>query len=112
MTDPPFGAKSGRRVLRQANSFFHEDAIAVPAAAGRRARRTATFEAWVRLDPQTTAAALSPCQLAGGKKVWWGEEPTGNRQYGGGAHLGTRKGPLPAPGAVGEARRRRRANSA
>ena len=30
--------------------------------------------------------------------MWWGEEPKGNREYGDGGNLGTRKGPLPAPG--------------
>jgi hypothetical protein len=95
MTDPPFGAKSGRRVLRQANSYFHEDAIqfrlrqvVVPA--------DGVFEAWVWLDPRHTPTALA-VQLGGGKKVWWGTEQSGGTRYSGG-NLGTRHGPLPAPG--------------
>jgi hypothetical protein len=95
LTDPAFGAKSGRRVLRQANSFFHEDIIqpqlrpfVVPA--------NGTFEAWVRLDPIHPPQALA-IQLGNGKKVWWGQEPTGESPYGGGGP-GTRHGPLPAPG--------------
>jgi hypothetical protein len=95
LTDPPFGAKSGRRVLRQANSFFHEDAIqfrlrpvVVPA--------NGLFEAWVRLDPRHTPTAVA-IQVGVGKKVWWGKEPAAETGYAGGA-LGTRKGPLPAPG--------------
>ena len=96
VADPPFGAKSGRRVLRQANTFFHEDAIqfrlrpVVVPAAGQ-------FEVWVRLDPKEPPSALAVV-FGGGKKVYWGAEPAGNREYGGGANLGTRKGPLPAPG--------------
>ena len=95
VADPAFGAKSGRRVLRQANSFFHEDAIqfrlrpvVVPA--------NGVIEAWVRLDPGRPPAALA-LQLAGGKKLWWGKEPSGELPYNSGP-LGTRKGPLPAPG--------------
>jgi hypothetical protein len=96
VTDPAFGAKSGRRVLRQANSFFHEDVIqfrlrpvVVPGQGN--------FEAWVRLDPNHPPTALA-IMLSGGKKIWWGKEPDGDSPYGGGGNLGTRKGPLPAPG--------------
>jgi hypothetical protein len=96
LADPPFGAKSGRRVLRQANTFFHEDLIqfrlrpVVVPANGR-------FEIWVRLDSKQPPTALA-ILFGGGKRVWWGEEPRGNREYGGGTNLGTRMGPLPAPG--------------
>jgi hypothetical protein len=96
LAGPPFGAKSGRRVLRQANTFFHEDSIqfrlrpVVVPAGGQ-------FEVWVRLDPKEPPSALA-LVFAGGKKLYWGAEPAGNREYGGGANLGTRKGPLPAPG--------------
>jgi len=96
LADPPFGAKSGRRVLRQANTFFHEDQIqfrlrpVVIPASGQ-------FEVWVRLDLRQPPTALAVA-FGGGKRVWWGEEPRGNREYGGGTNLGTRKGPLPAPG--------------
>jgi hypothetical protein len=95
VTDPAFGARSGRRVLRQANAFFHQDEIqlrlrpcVVPAQG--------TFTAWVRLDPGHPSTALA-LQVNQGAKVWWGAEPTAQTPYAGGAR-GTRKGPLPAPG--------------
>jgi hypothetical protein len=94
--DPTYGARSGRRVLRQANTFFHEDAIQFrlrPVVAPANGQ----FEVWVRLDPHQPPTALAVV-LGRGKKLWWGEEPRGNREYGGGGNLGTRKGPLPAPG--------------
>ncbi|HET6573465.1 MAG TPA: DUF1549 domain-containing protein, partial [Fimbriiglobus sp.] len=93
VADPAFGAKSGRRVLRQANSYFHEDAVTfrlrpfvVP--------ENGVFVAWVRLDPAHPPGALAVD--AGKGKVWWGTEPE-DSPYGGGK-MGTRKGPLPAPG--------------
>jgi hypothetical protein len=95
VADPAFGARSGRRVLRQANTFFHQDIIqlrlrlcVVPAQG--------TFTAWVRLDPShpPTAVAL---QVNNGPKVWWGAEPTAETPYTEGAR-GKRQGPLPAPG--------------
>src|SRR5262249_15057495 len=55
------------------------------------------FEAWVYLDPKQPPTALA-VQLAGGKKVWWGKEPTTDSPYAGGG-LGTHVGALPAPGA-------------
>ncbi|MCI0704990.1 MAG: PSD1 and planctomycete cytochrome C domain-containing protein [Planctomycetia bacterium] len=95
VTDPSFGAKSGRRVLRQANTYFHEDAIGFPhrpvVVPG-----DGVFEAWVYLDPKQAPSALA-IQFAGGKKVWWGKEPTADSPYAGGG-LGTRVGPLPEPG--------------
>jgi hypothetical protein len=95
VADPASGARSGRRVLRQANTFSHQDAIqfrlrqcVVPAHG--------TFTAWVRLDPRHPPTALA-LQVNNGPKVWWGAEPTAQTPYVGGAR-GTRKGPLPAPG--------------
>ena len=95
MTDPSFGAKSGRRVLRQANTFFHQDTIdfrgrpvVVP---GKGA-----FEAWVYLDPKQPPTALA-VQVAGGQKVWWGTAPAADAHPG--VNLGTRLGNLPAAGA-------------
>jgi hypothetical protein len=95
VTDPAFGARSGRRVLRQANAFFHQDEIrlrlrpyVVPAHG--------TFTAWVRLDPGHPPSALA-FQVNNGPKVWWGAEPAAQTPYAGGER-GTRKGPLPAPG--------------
>jgi hypothetical protein len=82
-------------VLRQANSFFHQDLIqfrlrqgAVPAHG--------TLTAWVRLDPGHPPTALA-LQLNNGSKVWWGAAPSAESAYAGGER-GTRKGPLPAPG--------------
>jgi hypothetical protein len=95
VTDPAFKAKSGRRVLRQANSFFHQDAISfrvrpvvVPA--------DGTFEAWVYIDPLHPPAAVT-VQLAGGKRVAWGQDAGDNTGYGGGK-IGTPRGPLPKAG--------------
>lgn len=95
VNDPPFKAKSGRRVLRQANTFFHQDAIefrggpvVVPGKG--------TFEAWVYLDPRQPPSAIA-IQFAGGKKVWWGKEPTADSPYAGG-NLGTRLGERPKLG--------------
>lgn len=95
VTDPPFKARSGRRVLRQANSFFHQDAIqfkeriiVVPAKG--------EFSAWVYLDPHKPPTAIS-VQFGGGKKVWWGSEVKAGTGYSGGAP-GNRVGPLPKLG--------------
>jgi hypothetical protein len=95
VSDPAFGAKSGRRVLRQANSFFHEDSIQfransviVPTAA--------KFQSWVYLDAKQPPNAMV-LQFAGGKKVWWGEQPTATSPYAG-RNLGTRIGDLPKVG--------------
>ncbi|HEX4614144.1 MAG TPA: DUF1553 domain-containing protein, partial [Urbifossiella sp.] len=95
VTDPPFGAKSGRRALRQANSFFHEDVVnfrirpvVVP--------ENGSLEAWVYLDPLRTPAAVT-IQLAGGKRVAWGKDAGDNTGYGGGK-IGTPRGPLPKAG--------------
>jgi hypothetical protein len=95
VADPAFGAKSGRRVLRQANSYFHEDTFQLrlrPAVVPG----NGVFEVWVRLDPKNTPRAVAVA-LSGAKKVWWGAEPTNTSTYGGGK-LGTRRGPLPTPG--------------
>lgn len=93
VTDPPFGAKSGRRVLRQANTFFHQDTIEFrsrPFFSPLNGR----FEAWVYLDPKQPPSAIA-VQVAGGKKVWWGKEPTADSPYGGGGSLGTRISAFP-----------------
>lgn len=96
VADPVFGAKSGRRVLRQANTFFHQDAIDLRTAV--RVPNAARLEAWVYLDPKQPPGAVA-VQFGGGKKVWWGGEPTALNRYTGGASLGTRIGPLPKAGA-------------
>jgi hypothetical protein len=95
LADPAFGAKSGRRVLRQVNSFFHEDTFAFqlrPVVVPSKA----TLEAWVRLDPGSPAAAVA-MKAAEGGRVWWGKEPPAMGMYGGG-QLGTHKGALPSLG--------------
>jgi hypothetical protein len=95
VTDPAFGARSGRRVLRQANSFFHEDVMQprlrpiVVTAKGK-------FEAWIRLDPFSPPKAIA-VQFNSGKKLWWGAEHTASSPYGG-SGLGTHAGQLPELG--------------
>lgn len=95
VSDPAFGAKSGRRALRQANTFFHQDTIDFRGQSPR-VPGEAQFEAWVYLDPKEAPSAIA-VQFAGGAKVWWGAEPTAGSPYGGG-NLGTRVGPLPEAG--------------
>ncbi len=95
VTDPAFGARSGRRVLRQANAFFHQDEIKlrlrpyVVPAHGK-------FTAWVRLDPGHPPIAVA-LTVNNGPKVWWGAKQVAQTPYSDGVH-GTRKGPLPSPG--------------
>jgi hypothetical protein len=95
VTDPAFGAHSGRRVLRQANAFFHQDEIKprlrpyVVPARGR-------FTAWVRLDPLHPPTALA-LKVNNGMKAWWGAQtPAEVPEIG--HENGTRKGSLPPPG--------------
>lgn len=95
VTDPPFGAKSGRRVLRQANTFFHED-VMQPRLRPVIVPGNGVFEAWVRLDPKQPPTALA-VQLSGSKKVWWGKQPMAESPYTA-SSLGTRIGGLPTPG--------------
>jgi hypothetical protein len=70
VTDPDFGAKSGRRVLRQANPHFHQDivqnllqAVTVPA--------DARFEVWVRPDPRHPPRAVAV--EFGNRRAVWGD---------------------------------------
>ena len=94
LTDPSFGAKSGRRVLKQANSFFHQDII-TPRLRPYRMPANGTLEAWVYLDPLHPPVAIA-VQLGNGKKVRWGTEPD-ETPYNS-KSLGTRIGPVPKPG--------------
>jgi len=96
VADPAFGAKSGRRVLRQANSYFHEDTVTFGKLRPVIVPANGAFVAWVRLDPVHPPAAVV-IEAGKGKKVWWGTEPASS-PYGGGNVSGARKGPLPAPG--------------
>jgi hypothetical protein len=95
VTDPPFGARSGRRVLRQANAFFHQDEIR-PRLRPYVVPRHGTFTAWVWLDPGHPPTALA-LQVNRGPKVWWGAGPLPQTPYDGGER-GTRQSPLPSPG--------------
>jgi cytochrome c553 len=96
VTDPAFGAKSGRRVLRQANTFFHQDTISF-AAPPPAALAKGAFEVWAYADPKQPPRAIT-VQLGNGKRVWWGAEPDATSPYASG-NLGTRLGALPKPGA-------------
>lgn len=95
VTDPPFLAKSGRRVLRQVNSAFTQDTITsqlIPFAMPANGR----LEVWVRPDPVDVPLAIA-VQVGGATKQYrWGESPPDleyGREIG-----GTRLGPIPAPG--------------
>ncbi len=96
VTDPAFGAKSGRRVLRQANTFFHQDTISF-AAPPPAVPAKGAFEVWAYSDPKQPPRAIA-VQLGNGKRVWWGAEPDATSPYASG-NLGTRLGALPKPGA-------------
>jgi hypothetical protein len=96
VADPAFGAKSGRRVLRQANTFFHQDSIEFRGRSFT-APVSGHFEAWVRPDAHEPPTAIA-LQFNGGKKVWWGKEPAADSPYGATGSLGTRLGDLPKPG--------------
>ena len=102
VADPPFGAKSGRRVLRQANSFFHEDAIAVPAAAGASCPANGHVRGVGAARPDAPADGASRCRSPAARRCGGARSRRRDRRTAA-ATLGTRKGPLPAPGAVGEA---------
>jgi hypothetical protein len=98
LTDPPFGAPSGRRVLRQANSNFTEDVITpqlIPVVMPNNGR----LEAWVRPDPVDVpqAVAIQIAGPSGSKRFWWGGDNPGENEYGRSVS-GTRVGPLPQPG--------------
>ena len=85
LTDPPFGAKSGRRVLRQANTFFHEDVIQFRGCG----RSSCPANGHVRGVGAARSARSRRgrwrFRFAGGKKVWWGERTEGGTaEYGGG----------------------------
>jgi hypothetical protein len=97
-TDWTPGGHSGRRAVRQRNSFFHEDSLAqmlapitVPAQA--------QFEVWVKPDahdpPKILALALDT--TAGRKRAWWGSEIASGPLAG--LPPGEKHGALPEPGA-------------
>ncbi len=95
ITDPPFGAHSGRRVLRQLSGQFTEDILqagAVPLTVPENGE--CSF--WVRLDPQSPPRGLS-VQIQG-RKAYWGERAytDGAKAQAGDKDLGL--GQLPPPG--------------
>src|SRR5579884_887715 len=98
-TDPAFGARSGRRVLRQANAFFHQDEIKFRLRPYR-VPVNGKFTAWVRLDPGHPPTVLA-LKVNEGQKVWWGAEQAGQTPYSDGER-GKRKGSLPPPGQWGQ----------
>ena len=87
--DPPFGAPSGRRVLREASAGAYNDTFEfklqayVMPHAGR-------LEGWVRIDPTDVPETVSVA-LAGGKTVTW-------NKVDGGLARGTEKQPSLVPG--------------
>ncbi len=98
LDQPKFGVPSGRRVLRQANSHFHEDVMqnvlkptVVPLAA--------TIEAWLFLDPSNPPDAVSIVlgTSSGARRVWWGDEKSADGGFPG-ATAQERVGRLPSPG--------------
>lgn len=95
ITDPEFGAHSGRRVLRQASGQFTENVIQA-GAQFLTVPEDGECSVWVRLDPQSPPQGLS-IQIQG-RKVYWGE-----RAYGDGAKPESPEkdlnlGALPSPG--------------
>ncbi|HUY91562.1 MAG TPA: DUF1549 domain-containing protein, partial [Pirellulales bacterium] len=96
---PQFGAPSGRRVLRQANSHFHEEAVQIPLEPVV-VPLAATFEVWLYLDPHDTPGAVSVVlgTSGGTRRAWWGEEKAPESEYLGAAPQ-ERLGRLPPGGA-------------
>jgi hypothetical protein len=98
VANPPKGTLDSplsHRVLRQANTFFHQDNIQFklrPVIAPVKGH----FQTRIYLDPKQPPAAIA-VQLGGGKKVWWGSDPKQGGAYAGGAP-GDRLGPLPRTG--------------
>jgi mono/diheme cytochrome c family protein len=92
---PSFGAKSGRRVLQQANARFHQEiltvglrTLVVPGTDGK-------FEFWIRPDPLQPPTAVS--LLFDSQRAWWGEESAIDAGIPG-LTPQSRRGPLPKPG--------------
>ncbi len=70
ITDPEFGAHSGRRVLRQASGQFTENVVQA-GALPLTVPEAGECSVWVRLDPQSPPRGLS-IQIQG-RKVYWGD---------------------------------------
>ncbi len=103
VADPPFGAPSGRRVLRQANGSYYETVL-TPQLRPVVVPEGGAVEVWVRPDPANVPAAIA-IQITGpggAKRVWWGKEDLDVEEFTGGGKVRTansgREGPLPEPG--------------
>jgi hypothetical protein len=98
VADPPFGAPSGRRVLRQANSHFLRDTV-LPELQLMVVPAEAVFEVWLRVDPQDAPSSVAIAFDVGAvsHRIFWGDDVSleGDR---GKADSPTRHGPLPAAG--------------
>lgn len=96
---PKFGAPSGRRVLKQANAHFHEEAVQIPLEPIV-VPLAATFEVWLYLDPHNTPGAVSVVigTSGGNRRAWWGEDKAPESEYLGAAPA-ERLGKLPPGGA-------------
>ncbi|MBS0211222.1 MAG: DUF1553 domain-containing protein [Planctomycetes bacterium] len=98
IADPPFGAPSGRRVLKQANSHFFEDTVQsqlLPVIVPEDGR----FEVWLRVDPENVPDGVSIVlgSTGGTRRVWWGNDDALDGGFPGIAQS-ERIGPLPEPG--------------
>jgi hypothetical protein len=96
--NPAFGTPSGYRVLRQANSYFHED-IYQPVLQPLTVPDNALFQFFVRVAPRDIPQAIAIVLNGSGgtRRIRWGSD----------SHLDgsvnerektIRKGPLPTPG--------------
>ncbi|MGC3970111.1 MAG: PSD1 and planctomycete cytochrome C domain-containing protein [Pirellulales bacterium] len=94
LAEPAFGARSGRRVLEQANARFHQEIL----TAGLRTLVVPTdgkFEVWVRPDSQQPPTAVS--LLFDAARAWWGDESAIDNGIPG-LTPESRRGALPKPG--------------
>ncbi|MBL9083517.1 MAG: PSD1 domain-containing protein [Planctomycetales bacterium] len=92
---PDFGAKSGRRVLHQANARFHQEILTVGLRTLVVPETDGKFEIWVRPDPLQPPTAVS--LLFDSRRAWWGEESAIDAGIPG-LTPESRRGPLPKPG--------------
>ncbi len=94
---PTFGAKSGRRVLRQQSAYFFEDVVQFQLASVV-APYGGQISVWVRLDERDTPDAVSlVVNSSGNRRVWWGAAETEARLVGNMAKS-VHRGALPKSG--------------
>lgn len=96
--DPEFGVHSGRRALRLANSYFHEEVLQYqlqPITAPEEGQ----FEFWIRTDPHQPPTALAVTVHAAGsdRRAVWGDGAVLDARAGSPPHSVV-QGELPAPG--------------